>query len=459
MLNRQQCSSNPCSTIGIGGNGCMTNLKSIGIGDLKLSPEAADAFNQMVDDMPSDVRDILKVSDAYRDAKTQCNIFDFTHYERTKKRRKKGTSGTAVALPGTSNHGWGRAIDLSPKKAQRWIKDNGSKYGWCWGEVKSEPWHFTFCGSGPNRWKGCDSICNVKGGTPIVTQKLSNKKIKKPTTIGLTQSFYTGEAADNIQMIINKMKSRGITNPIVQAAILATIGKESAFVPKNEIPYNNTDNSRIRSTFSSTKKLSDRKLDRLKKDPEAFFNYVYGPPGVGKVLGNTQPGDGYKYRGRGFNGITGRANYRKYGYESNPEALNSPEGSAEAALNFLAKEGSSLNNKFDNVDEALSFFVTRNAGGVRKPGEEAKAKNVLSRFDIDSEGEFDSGETLADVSSETPEDKKKSLMSLLGLGDLDAMIALAKGDESAFEKATSTLKEDLISEEVDRIKDIIKKIL
>jgi predicted chitinase len=268
--------------------------------------------------------------------------------------------------------------------------------------------------------------------TPIVKPK--EKKIG-----GLTQNFYKGEAASNINLMINKLKGRGITNPMVQAAILATIGKESDFVPQNEIGYGSTSNNRIRSIFSSTKRLSDSKLNKLKSNDEEFFNYVYGPKGAGHGLGNTQSGDGYKFRGRGFNQITGRGNYKRYGYESNPDSLNSSEGAAEAAIDFLAKEGSSLNNRFDNVDEALEFFVTRNAGGRRKPGEESKAREVIQRFNIGDESTDD---------TESVSDKpKKDKIRISPLSFLDPIISLARGEMPS------------LQEETDRIKDIMKKIL
>jgi len=58
-----------------------------------------------------------------------------------------------------SNHGWGNAIDVSGRKAQKWVTKNGKKYGWLWGEEPSEKHHFTYCGEdAENRSGFCPKI-------------------------------------------------------------------------------------------------------------------------------------------------------------------------------------------------------------------------------------------------------------------------------------------------------------
>lgn len=86
-----------------------------------------------------------------------------------------------------------------------------------------------------------------------------------------------------------------------------------------------------------------RKFGRAPGRPanqNALANILYGGEWGRKNLGNTQPGDGWRYRGGGDKQITGRANYREAGYEDDPDALRrDPAVSAKASAGFFVKHG------------------------------------------------------------------------------------------------------------------------
>ncbi len=59
------------------------------------------------------------------------------------------SGGNLAARPGTSNHGWGNAVDLASPPTMRKVVDGlGAPYGWRWGEAPSESWHVTYRGGG-----------------------------------------------------------------------------------------------------------------------------------------------------------------------------------------------------------------------------------------------------------------------------------------------------------------------
>tara|TARA_R110000868_G_scaffold366867_1_gene629826 strand:- start:179 stop:673 length:495 start_codon:yes stop_codon:yes gene_type:complete len=85
-----------------------------------------------------------------------------------------------------------------------------------------------------------------------------------------------------------------------------------------------------------------------------------------KDLGNTQPGDGTKYKGRGLIQITGRTNYQRLAESLDidcliePELLEQPDNAARSAGWFWATHG--LNHSADNNDIRANTIVIN--GGV-----------------------------------------------------------------------------------------------
>ena len=95
----------------------------------------------------------------------------------------------------------------------------------------------------------------------------------------------------------------------------------------------------MRSIFTKRlAKYTDEEVRTLAANTPAFSDVIYGKDS-GMGLGNTQPGDGYKYRGRGFVQLTGRDAYQRattalgIDFINNPELVNNPvENAADTAV-------------------------------------------------------------------------------------------------------------------------------
>ena len=244
----------------------------------------------------------------------------------------------------------------------------------------------------------------------LAGQKLEESPVKGSVTI--KGGNISGDKAKNAQAVINSMNKHSITNPYTQKAILGVIGKECGFMPQNETSYSNTPSSRIRSIFGSrVSKMTDAQIDQLKKNDENFYNFLYG----GRY-GNS-PTEGYKYRGRGFNGITFKAVYhnmqklldklgkldRKVDIVLNPDVVNDIDVAAETAVLYFLdrasdpamykKYGVKDLNGFKDEDTAIKAMVNANAGwgtNLDSPfmGENlAKAKGIAQQFSVSDLGQ------------------------------------------------------------------------
>lgn len=136
--------------------------------------------------------------------------------------------------------------------------------------------------------------------------------------------------------------------------------------------------------------LTPKEAERLAYKPEAIFERVYGPgnPKKAHELGNTQPGDGYRYRGGGILQTTGRANYRRMGqkcgvdFEAHPDLVLSAAHALKPAL-IEWSEGN-LNAAADRDD--LRTITRRINGGYNGLAERAdwfrKIRPLIDNVDL-----------------------------------------------------------------------------
>jgi len=174
---------------------------------------------------------------------------------------------------------------------------------------------------------------------------------------------------NNIAILVEEAKKAGITNPNSIAGMLAIVSKESAFEPKSE--NLNYSASRLQTVFG----LSSARANELAGKPEAIANAVYG----GKN-GNAA-NEGWKYRGRGFNQLTFKGNYKKYAdiigedIVSNPDKVNEVQTAAKVLMAYnkdrmealrksgkLAEYNAKDINDFKNTKDATLAFYHVTAG-------------------------------------------------------------------------------------------------
>lgn len=180
-------------------------------------------------------------------------------------------------------------------------------------------------------------------------------------------------------LIVEALKEAGINSPKAHANVLATVKAESNFKVQSEnLNYSSAD--RIKSIFGPRRIPSTEFAQQFVKNPEALANHVYKT-----TDGNSEPGDGFKYRGRGFIQHTGKNQYaaisKATGVDllSNPDALNSPEVAAKAIPWFFLGYKRMKPEDMDNmgkVNKAVGF-----AGGAEYAAKrEESAKQIYAQM-------------------------------------------------------------------------------
>jgi putative chitinase len=218
----------------------------------------------------------------------------------------------------------------------------------------------------------------------------------RPLTGGLTASLLRQSmrhlSASNAKKYIDSLnaacKRCEITRSVRRmAAFLGHIALESMALNRVEEKLGYVTTDRVLSVYKGTFKKAEEAEPYL-KDAKALANKVYG----GKN-GNTEPDDGWKYRGRGFIHLTFKNNYQELKNEigvdvvADPDLLKTPKYAALSAAVFWKLRG--LNELADKgMYRALSHKVNKGLQGYaqretnRKYALNALCKAILAEMTI-----------------------------------------------------------------------------
>jgi hypothetical protein len=138
--------------------------------------------------------------------------------------------------------------------------------------------------------------------------------------------------AANLPFVLAGLRGCGLTDRSMVLMALATIRAETeGFLPISE----------GRSKFNTSR--------------TPFDKYDAGTR-IGRALGNTQAGDGPRFKGRGYVQLTGRHNYNKIGAQigvnlvANPDRANDPEVAGKILARFLKNQESRIRKALANED-------------------------------------------------------------------------------------------------------------
>lgn len=208
----------------------------------------------------------------------------------------------------------------------------------------------------------------VSGNIDTATmQALKNPDSGDPRNVKDSMAVLN-EAGDAPDMTkVKEWAKETIADPLKAAAFVATVEAETGERDLVETGY---DKKRAIEVFVDRNALPDGtlgpKMTARKAAIEALpsnysaddiFDIVYG-----NRLGNDQPNDGSKYKGRGLIMITGKDNYKKVGeiigvdLVENPELVNDPKYAAPAAMAYLTLEGKDFFSK-DVTQDSLAKTV------------------------------------------------------------------------------------------------------
>jgi putative chitinase len=219
------------------------------------------------------------------------------------------------------------------------------------------------------------------GAEPVTSTTLSSLLIK---TLAAVNQLAPQARASYLQAIREGgplFEQHGITTPLRMSHFMAQAMAETGGfnVLRESMSYNVPRMLKIFGVGHHSARVTAAEAPSLAQNEHALAERVYGlgNPEKASELGNTQAGDGFRYRGNGVLQTTGRGAHKRMGqafgldFEGNPELVTLPEHALKPALkewsnnnlnhfadqNDISTITERINGGFNGFDERKAFFA------------------------------------------------------------------------------------------------------
>src|SRR6056300_867539 len=202
------------------------------------------------------------------------------------------------------------------------------------------------------------------------------------------QEIISADADDWYDALCELLPKYGITTERRVAHFLSQCAHESGGFKRLEENLNYSAKA-LRSVFGRYfGEPPKADADEYARNPEMIANRVYNDEFRKYKMGNTQEGDGWRFRGRGLKQLTGRDNYTRFGKsvgmtaEKAADYVATPAGAIESACWFW--DANNLNAIAD-TDDVVKMTKIINGGNIGLEDRQKRYKHALQVLGMDAD--------------------------------------------------------------------------